>query len=445
MTRTMGPLRKLALLGVIAACATLGATVAAAASSVLPAGPSNRQYRTTCVKPKLKPRTRQKRNRSANAKAVAPRSRPCKRPGGSGGGTTTSPSTTTHFLTTTPPTTTSPPPTTTTSPPPTTTTPPPPPPPPPPPTGCDFYASPSGDDSNPGTAAAPFRNVARLDAALSADKRGCLTTGDYGSSTSRLDLTKGGTVGHPATITAANGASPVIHGYFEIHASNLTLSNIKWDLNLIQGRTQHTGCSTTAAEGVDIEASNVTFTHNEVTAQNAPLAQRDNGIGVAWNTTVTGVVITYNKIHDFGSCNQFDHGIYYDHASNGTIANNWIWNGPCSYGTGGGDHTRGCGAGIQLYSDPSNNQVFNNVIDGTGVGCFCDGSGNNIYHNVFTNLRGVFYDNGGFEPGYVFQTYGGNNFHDNLSNADPQYVDAANQNYAVKPSSPAASWGLWTG
>ena len=209
--------------------------------------------------------------------------------------------------------------------------------------------------------------MARLDAALSADKRGCLTTGDYGSSTSRLDLTKGGTVGHPATITAANGASPVIHGYFEIHASNLTLSNIKWDLNLIQGRTQHTGCSTTAAEGVDIEASNVTFTHNEVTAQNAPLAQRDNGIGVAWNTTVTGVVITYNKIHDFGSCNQFDHGIYYDHASNGTIANNWIWNGPCSYGTGGGDHTRGCGAGIQLYSDPSNNQVFNNVIDGTGV------------------------------------------------------------------------------
>ena len=81
MTRTMGPLRKLALLGVIAACATLGATVAAAASSVLPAGPSNRQYRTTCVKPKLKPRTRQKRNRSADAKAVAPRSRPCKRPG----------------------------------------------------------------------------------------------------------------------------------------------------------------------------------------------------------------------------------------------------------------------------------------------------------------------------------------------------------------------------
>jgi hypothetical protein len=81
-----------------------------------------------------------------------------------------------------------------------------------------------------------------------------------------------------------------------------------------------------------------------------------------------------------------------------------------------------------------------------GVGCFCYGSNANIYHNIFTNLRGVYDNSGNLRPGFVIDNGGTNNsFHDNLSNADPQYVDAANHNYAVKSSSPAASWGLWAG
>ena len=190
---------------------------------------------------------------------------------------------------------------------------------------------------------------------------------------------------------------------------------------------------------LDIEASNVIFTHNDVSYANTPPAERPDGIGVAWNSTVSGVVITYNKIHDWGSCDQLDHGIYYDHASHGTIANNWIWDGPCSYGLGGGDHTKGCGGGIQLYIDPNNTRVYNNIIDGAGVGCFCQGSNANIYHNIFSNLRGVYCCSGGFQPGFVIDNGGpGNVFADNIwwnapggcscsssnLNADPQYVDA---------------------
>jgi hypothetical protein len=312
--------------------------------------------------------------------------------------------------------------------------------------GCDFFASPTGSDSNAGTSPAnAFRTVSKLDSVLSAGKVGCLESGDYGSSTDLLQLTTGGAAGNPATITADTGAHPVIHGGFRIYANNLTLSYIKWDETYLTNSSRAAGCTQSQVNPLDIEASNVVFTHNEVSAANVPPDQRDNAIGVAWNSTVSGVQITYNKIHDFGSCDQFDHGIYYDHASNGIIANNWIWDGPCSYGLG--THgSAGCGGGIQLYSDPNNTQVYNNVVDGAGVGCFCYGSNANIYHNIFTNLRGVYDNSGNFRPGFVVDNGGTNNsFHDNLSNADPQYVDAANHNYAVKPSSPAASWGLWAG
>jgi Right handed beta helix region len=312
--------------------------------------------------------------------------------------------------------------------------------------GCDFFASPTGSDSNAGTSPAnAFRTVSKLDSVLSAGKIGCLESGDYGSSSTMLQLFTGGVVGNPATITADTGATPVIHGGFKIYANNLTLSYIKWDETYLTESSRAEGCTQSQVNPLDIEASNVVFTHNEVSAANAPPDVRSDGIGVAWNSTVSGVQITYNKIHDFGSCDQFDHGIYYDHASNGTIANNWIWDGPCSYGLG--THgSAGCGGGIQLYSDPHNTQVYNNVVDGAGVGCFCYGSNANIYHNIFTNLRGVYDIAGDFRPGFVIDNGGTNNsFHDNLSNADPQYVDAANHNYAVTSSSPAASWGLWAG
>ena len=326
--------------------------------------------------------------------------------------------------------------------------------------GCDFFASPTGSDSNGGTnpTTDAFRSVLKLDSVLGADKMGCLETGNYGFN-GFSDLHTGGSSGHPAIITADTGASPVIQGGFRDYASNITLSHIKFDATYIGGTRTNPGCSALSVSPLDIEASNVTFTHNEITQENGPANERSDGMGVAWQGTQTGIVITYNKIHDFGSCNQQDHGIYYDFANNGIIANNWIWDGPCSYGNSGGDHSKGCGGGIQIYSGPQNNQVYNNVIDGAGVGCYCDGSNNNIYHNVFRNLRGIFYDGGGFQPGYVFQTFGGNNFHDNLwwnapagcscsgsnINTRPQHLHPANHNYAVKRSSPAASWGLWAG
>jgi hypothetical protein len=77
--------------------------------------------------------------------------------------------------------------------------------------GCDFFASPTGSDSNAGTSPAnAFRTVSKLNSVLSAGTIGCLESGDYGSSSTMLQLLTVGVAGNPATITADTGAHPVI-------------------------------------------------------------------------------------------------------------------------------------------------------------------------------------------------------------------------------------------
>src|SRR4051812_14480516 len=46
-------------------------------------------------------------------------------------------------------------------------------------TSCDRVASPNGSDAPPGTAAAPFRTLARLNAALQPGQTGCLRQGTW--------------------------------------------------------------------------------------------------------------------------------------------------------------------------------------------------------------------------------------------------------------------------
>jgi hypothetical protein len=351
-----------------------------------------------------------------------------------------------------------------------------PPPPPPPPAStapdvsCDRVASPSGSDSGLGTLSSPYRTVARLRDSLSAGQTGCLREGTYGSSTSWTDFNRSGANGNPITFVSYPGERATLVGGYSVTGDYVTLSHLTINETYLRPRTYHYGCDSQGALALDIYSSYVTLEYNDIGQSSISPAQRDTAIGVWANSSgsrTTNVVIRNNKIHDFGSCSAFDHGVYFDHTANGDIYSNWIYNPPCSYGEGGGDHSRGCGSGIQLYIDPIGTQVHGNVIDGTGTGLFMSGSGGKVYNNVITNTRG-YYQSGALRPPSAFSGYGGysNLFVDNMMFnvdsvcadcsgvaslsgdvvADPQYVDRANGNYALRSTSTVpSSWGLWNG
>jgi hypothetical protein len=326
------------------------------------------------------------------------------------------------------------------------------------------------------TTLSPGANIASAFNVLSAGQTLCLHTGHYGSSTTLTALTNNsGSAGAPLTLTTAPGEAPAtVEGVLTIGnnsstgmANNITVSHLIFEQDYVtSGRvnTQY-GCSSNTTLSVTITGSNDTFEYNEISETNVAPQYRDTALGVNYSpATQSNIIIRYNKIHDFGACDHFDHGIYFDHVTGGQIYGNWIWNGGCAYGLGG-DTTKGCGSGIQLYVDPSNTSVYSNVIDGTGVGFYYYGVNNRVYNNVITNMRGNFYANGSSEPaaGYVGGTDSSSTYSNNddfntgqLCNgctatssgnisSDPLFVNAANHDYRLQPGSPVASYGLWNG
>jgi Right handed beta helix region len=189
-----------------------------------------------------------------------------------------------------------------------------------------------------------------------------------------------------------------------------------------------------------------------------PLEKRAVGIGVGWSNPVSGVVIRYNRVHDFGHCRDEDHGMYLDQVDGAQVYGNWIYNIP---------H----GAGVQLWSHARNVHLYRNVIDRAGagfaVGGYSSTSDNVIDHNVIANLVGA--AEAGFPKGVAIWTYwlsseGSNNQFGNndlfrtgvlgggsglmvLRNlrANPRFRNPAAGNYHVAPGSPVANWGLWNG
>ena len=306
----------------------------------------------------------------------------------------------------------------------------------------------------------------------------CLHAGRYGGPSSNVALRNSGTPDHPIVLTTVPGEAPAtIEGAFAIgvnspgqHQHDVTVSHLDFDLDYMGTRVNGSaaGCTDASVQGIQLNGGNLTFEYNDVTEAGVGPQYRDTPLGVNFvpGLVEPGVVIRKNKIHDYGACDHFDHGIYLDFISSGEVSGNWIWNGGCSYGMGGGDHARGCGAGIQLWVAPTGLSIHGNVIDGTGIGFYYSGSGNSIYDNVVVNLRGMYTQSGGVEPAVAYNGYAGsasNTFHDNdwwnaggfcdnctatssgNVSADPLFVDAAHHDYRLQTGSPAAAWGLWDG
>ncbi len=348
-------------------------------------------------------------------------------------------------------------------------------PPPDPPITCDRYAAPGGSDGAPGTIDAPVATIDRLDAIVAPGQTGCLRGGTYGGTRTQQLVAHGGAPARPITLRSAPGESATLIGELVVTAAYVTVSHLAIDAsNDLQtyflGNAAYRGCksySQATSAGLEINASNVTFEYNDVFQSN-PVLRDGSAIGVNWPRVhgQNGDVIRFNKIHDYGSCHQQDHGIYVDDVSDIRIYGNWIYNGLF-------------GACVQLYPSASGANVYSNVCENTGLGIYIGtepgtgaSSNNTISRNVFANLPGAGIGTSSSEPGYGVASYwggavgSGNAFVDNvLFNSagpghasgialsgtierDPQFADpayATSHSYAVAAGSPAASFGIWDG
>jgi parallel beta-helix repeat protein len=281
---------------------------------------------------------------------------------------------------------------------------------------CDLFASPLGSDSGgDGSVGRPFASVSRLDAALAAGQTGCLRAGSYGSTGTWHRLDASGSAGGRITIASYPGESATIVGYVDIEGSYVTLSHVQIDgSNTLY--TQHpagVSCPAPTSESLVIAG------HDDILEyanyyQSVP-SLRGNGIGIGFWGNADNTIIRYDKIHDVGQCQAYDHLIYLSHGNNVQIYDNWLWNDP---------H----GRGIQLYPAPTNARIWGNVIDHAGEGFVIGNetgntvSGNQIYNNLITNATGL--PTQGIPGQAIHDLYGGtpgtgNTFHDNLTYNNP--------------------------
>jgi hypothetical protein len=335
---------------------------------------------------------------------------------------------------------------------------------------CDLYASPSG--SGNGSLAAPFGTVQQLETSLSPGQTGCLNAGTYGGLTTYNNLTKAGTSGNPITLTATPGDAtvPTVDGYTVLDANYITLTGLALNgSNTFYAASNYgvNGNASCAADGpgsngLEVEGANDTLIHNNIyQVNNPPVDQSGNGIGVDFNHGTGGgdnTVIAYNKIHNIGNCDAYDHLIYLAGGNNVQIHDNWMWSNSHGYG-------------ISIYPDPQNAQIYSNVIDAAGVG-FGFGSsfnGTTVTHNIVTNSVGLndidtgFTSLGGFANCLSSSTVSVTN-NDSYNNPggvqgagcpngatfgttmteNPSYTSQSTHNYTVTDPN-MASWGLWDG
>jgi hypothetical protein len=78
-------------------------------------------------------------------------------------------------------------------------------------TAATYYAAPSGNDSNPGTSASPFKTVAKLASRLSAGDTGILKDGTYNEDYITIYNSQSGTATNRVTLKAQNKWGATIH------------------------------------------------------------------------------------------------------------------------------------------------------------------------------------------------------------------------------------------
>ena len=245
--------------------------------------------------------------------------------------------------------------------------------------GNNYFVSTSGNDSNAGTLAQPWRTIQKAAKTMVAGDIVFVRAGTYNNG---ISLTKSGTASAYITYKAYPGEHPVLsgnNGYGFADYSSAGLSYIGIDgFEIIGGEF---GINFSKASSSIFASNNIV--HGQ-TNTGISVNKGVNGIiynNIAYNISgyagihgdnITGYSISHNSSYNINQS-----GIMVSHATTDTL----IY-GNRVYGNGCGTDQRYAGIAIEISSE--HNRVYNNLFyNNCHAGYLTNSSRNEIYNNVF--------------------------------------------------------------
>ena len=216
----------------------------------------------------------------------------------------------------------------------------------------DYYVSPQGDDSNPGTSAQPFQTITYAYGQASPGTTIHVLPGVYTDYTGGWGLHFGssGTASSPIIVKSEVRGGAVIDG---LNAADRNMGiYIDGSYNLVDGFEIRNGPN----GGISIWGNGNQIRNNEIHHNGNPASASTNGKdGVYSDQDTADNSYTANYIHDNGrQGSNFDHGLYLC-GVNENVFNNVL--------------VRNAASGLQIagYTMVSNMKVYNNVIAWNGT------------------------------------------------------------------------------
>lgn len=335
---------------------------------------------------------------------------------------------------------------------------------------CALYASQTGNDSNPGTAAAPFATAKRLIGALGAGQTGCLASGQTFAGFSLHRGDSHGAEGAPVTLTSTNPAVPAT-----INTRIVTQAGSDW-LTFTHLTIVSDALSSNEDPSPTINSAHTSWTYDDISGGDTNicvLPSQPSPWGAAEYT-----LIEHDRIHDCGRAvtnaeveaqgnDMYEgrlngwhaHGLY-DDGFHTTVRNSYFYNNSAKgiLLRGGSyaviehnviDHN---GSGV-LFGDlgAAHDVVAWNIVTNSTSPCakettLCDAYGLWSYcPQASSCVADSFTDNDVFgnEDGNIAPSY-------NLCSCievkrniekDPLYVNAAANDYRLRVGSPAVGYG----
>ena len=236
-----------------------------------------------------------------------------------------------------------------------------------------FYVSTNGSDSNPGTAAQPFRTITYAYRHASPGTTVLVAPGTYTDYTRRwgLHLYANGTASNPIVLESEVRGGAIIDGQFASDRNKAIY--LDGSYNVIEGF----GITRAPNTGIFVAGNANQILENEICNNGTQGATDPEGQGIYSDKGTSGNVYDGNYIHDNGYAgSNLDHGLYLC-GQNEVVINNVVIRQPS--------------AGLQIagYTAVSNMKVYNNVFAWIGTSGIIvwkamdgvDIKNNIIYHN----------------------------------------------------------------